>query len=63
MIIVGSGFGSAQGAGTVNFDGLEATASYTSWSDTEIVCVTPAHSGGVVDVTVDPDDGQSRDPG
>ena len=58
VTINGAGFGSAQGAGTVTFGDLEAT-SYNGWSDTEIVCITPAHGGDVVDVTVNTDDGQS----
>ncbi len=51
VAINGSDFGHSRGSGSVTFGGVEAT-SYTSWSDNEIVCVTPAHAGGIVDVVV-----------
>ena len=58
VTISGSNFGGSQGTGSVTFGGVEAT-SYTSWSSTEIVCVTPAHTAGAVDVVVTADNGQS----
>lgn len=56
--ITGSGFGNPQGMGSVIFDGV-AAASYTSWTDTEIVWTTPAHAAGTVDVTVTADNGSN----
>ena len=58
VTITGLGFGATQGSGTVTFDGLEAS-DYLSWSDTQITCSTPAHGGGVVDVVVTEDGGNS----
>ena len=58
VTITGSNFGSAQGTGGVTFGGTEAT-SYTSWSDTLIVCVTPVHAAGAVDVVVTAGNGLS----
>lgn len=43
--------GSSQGTGTVTFGG-DAASSYTSWADTSIVAVTPAHAAGAVDIVV-----------
>jgi len=50
VTIGGVSFDTTQGTGGVTFDGQAATI--TSWSDGEIVCVTPAHAPGVVDVVV-----------
>jgi len=47
----GSAFGALRGTGRVTFGGVEAR-SYTSWSETKIVCVAPAHLAGQVDVAV-----------
>jgi len=58
VTITGENFGSERGSGSVKFDNL--SASYTSWSDTEIVCVTPAHAPGLVDVVVTDKDGANR---
>lgn len=41
VTITGTGFGAVQGGSTVTF-GAVAVASYTSWSDTQIVVVVPA---------------------
>ena len=51
ITVGGTNFGTEQGVGTLIFGGTEVTA-YTSWSDTEIVCVTPVHEEGWVDVEV-----------
>jgi hypothetical protein len=58
VTITGTNFGATQGAGSVTFDGISAT-SYISWSDVEIVCETPAHAAGLVDVVVTADNGLS----
>jgi len=50
VTITGENFGSVQGPGTLTFGGVEATI--TSWSNTEIVCATPEHVVGAVDVSV-----------
>ena len=55
VTITGANFGDSQGSsGKVTFGGTEAT-DYTSWSDTEIICETPAHTAGSVDVVVTTD--------
>ena len=48
VTITGTNFGAAQGAASVEFNGV--TATITSWSDTEIVCRVPvgATDGNVV---------------
>ena len=51
VTIVGSNFGSVQGSSRVTFGGTEAV-SYTSWSDSQMVCITPAHPAGTVDLVV-----------
>jgi PKD repeat protein len=51
VTLQGSGFGTLQGLGVVEFDGVPA-ASYASWSSSEIVCVAPPHVAGLVDVGV-----------
>jgi DNA-binding beta-propeller fold protein YncE len=56
VTITGTNFGSSRGTGTVKFGGTEAT--YTSWSDTQVVCVTPAHAVGAVDVVLTRSDGK-----
>ena len=56
VTITGTDFGSSQGSGSVTFGGTPA-ASYTSWTDTEIICASPAHNPGDVDVVVTRDDG------
>ena len=56
MTITGSDFGSVQG--TVTFGDISAT-SYPSWSDTQIVCITPAHTAEIVDVVVTADNSLS----
>ena len=43
--LTGQGFGATQGSGGVTFGGV-AAMSYVSWSDTEILCVTPATAAG-----------------
>jgi len=58
VTINGLDFGDSQGSGYVTF-GNSAADSYTSWSDTQIVCVTPSHAGGTVDVVVTSDNGMS----
>jgi len=58
VTISGTNFGSQQGSGRATFGGVEPTE-YTSWSDTQIVCVTPAHEKGAVDVVVTDNDGSS----
>lgn len=50
-------FGSEQGSGSVTFDGQAATI--TNWSDAEVICETPAHAPGVVDVVLTTDAGDS----
>jgi hypothetical protein len=54
VTIFGTDFGDTQGNGSVSFG--TAAATITSWSDTEITCITPFHTGGVVDVIVTRDD-------
>ena len=54
----GYSFSSLQGSGSVTFDGVEAD-SYTSWSNSEIVCATPPHLAGPVDLVVTVDGGQN----
>jgi len=55
ITITGHNFGSTQGSGIVEFDGIPAS-SYTSWSDTEIICTTPPHHmPGFFDVSVTTD--------
>ena len=56
ITITGNNFGNAQGTGSVTFDSVPAAI--TSWSDTEIVCVAPAHDPGKVTVEVTNDNGQ-----
>jgi hypothetical protein len=52
VTITGTGFGAAQGASTVAFNGT-AVVTYTSWSDTSIVVVVPVGTtSGLVVVTV-----------
>jgi hypothetical protein len=59
VTIAGVHFGASQDSGTVTFDGAAVTT-YTSWSDTEIVCVVPEGlSRGVTTVTVTNSDGLS----
>ena len=58
VTISGSDFGSTQGSGTVTFGGT-AAASYTSWSATQIMCVTPAHAAGAVDAVITANNGLS----
>ncbi len=58
VTITGSNFGSSRGSGSVTFGDVEAD-SYTSWSNNQIVCVTPAHEEGAVDVVVTSDYGLS----
>ena len=51
VVIGGANFGASQGAGTVTFNGVAATA--TSWSDTSITVTVPATAAtGPVVVTV-----------
>ena len=57
ITITGTGFLAAQGSGGVTVGGV--AASITSWSDTEIVCDTPAGSLGAKDVIVTNDDALS----
>ncbi len=57
VTLTGANFGATQGTGFVTFDGMPATIS--SWSDTQIVCDTPRHAGGAVDVVVTADNGAS----
>ena len=57
VTISGSNFGTAQGTGSVTFGGVAAT-SYTSWSETQIVCTTPPHAAGMVEVMVTGDSGE-----
>jgi plastocyanin len=53
VTISGSNFDSSRGSNTVTFNGVAAT-SYSSWSDSEIVCEVPSGAGsGNVVVTVD----------
>lgn len=62
VTIVGTNFEAAQGAGTVTIGGV-AVASYTSWSDTQIVVVAPVEGlmfTGTKTVLVTPD---TNDPG
>ncbi len=59
VTISGSNFGSSRGSGIVTFGGVEAS-SYTSWSNDQIVCITPAHAAGAVDVVVTTDNGLSK---
>lgn len=56
ITITGIGFLGDQGIGTVKF-GTTAAASYTSWTDTEIVVVAPAHAAEVVDLVMTNRDG------
>jgi len=51
ITLSGAAFGTARGSGKVTFGGIEAT-SYTSWTDTKIVCVAPPHAAGLVNVSV-----------
>ncbi|MBI5559069.1 MAG: DUF1566 domain-containing protein [Deltaproteobacteria bacterium] len=57
VTVTGGNFGAGQGTGFVTFDGVEATI--ISWSNTEIVCVTPPWPVGAVDLTVTRNDGDS----
>jgi len=50
VTITGLNFEASRGSNTVTFNGVEA-ASYTSWSDTEIVVVAPSSTTGDVVVT------------
>jgi len=59
VTITGINFGSTQGDGSVLFGGIEAD-SYISWSDTQIVCITPSNREGIVDVVVSSDNMFSR---
>jgi len=51
VTINGNNFEDIQGQGQVTFGDTEA-AYYTSWSNTQIICVTPKHTAGLVDVMV-----------
>ena len=57
VTLTGTNFGSSRGTGIVKFGGTLAT-SYTSWSDTTVVCVTPAHVAGAIDVVLTRSDGR-----
>jgi len=57
VTISGYKFGSERGTGSVTFGGVEVTI--ISWSDTEIVCTTPAHAAGGAYVVVTTSDGSS----
>ena len=46
VTIDGSHFGAVQGTGSVTFGGIAVVI--TVWSDTQVVCTTPAHAGGTV---------------
>jgi len=50
VVIKGWGFGSLQGGGHVTFGGSVAEVSY--WHDSQVVCKTPSHVKGIVDVVV-----------
>ncbi|MCL5037082.1 MAG: IPT/TIG domain-containing protein [Chloroflexi bacterium] len=50
VTVLGANFGSSRGTSVVKFNGVDA-ASYTSWSDTRIVCTVPQSSTGAVTVT------------
>ena len=58
VTITGLGFGNSPGTGTVTFGGV-AASSYTTWTDTKIVCPTPVHAAGAVDVVVTENGGNS----
>jgi len=51
VTISGSFFGLKKGTGSVTFDDLPATV-YQSWTASRIVCTTPAHLPGAVNVKV-----------
>ena len=57
--IRGTHFLASQGTGTVLFGATEA-ASYTSWDDTLIVVVSPAHARGAVTVTITNNNAQEQ---
>ena len=58
VTLSGERFLGTRGSGKVTFGGVEAT-SYTSWTDTAVVCVTPAHGIGSVDVVLTAENGLS----
>jgi subtilisin family serine protease len=55
----GSDFGLTQGTSYVSFGGVQA-ASYTSWSDSQVVCLVPAGASGTLQVTVTTPGGTSN---
>lgn len=57
ITISGSGFREFQGTGSVRFGGNVAVI--TSWSEIEIICISPPGTTGVVDLTVTADNGES----
>ncbi|MBU2548450.1 MAG: DUF1566 domain-containing protein, partial [Proteobacteria bacterium] len=59
VTISGNGFGASLGGGRVWFGDTEAT-SIISWQENQIVCLTPAHAEGVVDVRVTCQDGHTQ---
>ena len=59
VTMTGTDFGDTQGTSSVSFGGT-AVASYTSWSDTQVVCLVPAGAEGTVEVTLTTTDGTSN---
>ena len=59
VTLSGAEFGDTQGTSSVSFGGV-AAASYTSWTDTQVVCLVPAGVEGEVQVTVTTEDGTSN---
>ena len=59
VTITGTDFGATQGTSSVSFGGI-AVSSYTSWTDTQVVCLVPAGTNGSVQVTVTTTGGTSN---
>lgn len=59
VTITGTGFGADQGASKVTFGTVDAVT-YTSWTDTQVVCKAPWQPSGAVQVKVTTDGGGSN---
>jgi hypothetical protein len=59
VTIMGTDFGAERGTSYVKFGTVKAT-SYTSWSDTQIICKVPAGSAGAVNLSVTTEGGTSN---
>ena len=59
VTLTGTDFGDTQGTSSISFGGI-AVSSYTSWTDTQVVCLVPAGIEGPVQVTLTTTGGTSN---